>query len=86
MALKQSQEEMVEQGRVAQKKNDELQTKLEEERPQVKQENEQLLVEQLRVKEVVDRALHSMMGLEPKEEDRVEHQAVQLEEAIQQLQ
>jgi hypothetical protein len=86
VALKQAQEEMVEKCWVAQKEKDDLQAKFEEERAQVKQEKEQFLTEQLGVKEAVDRALRSMMGLEPKAEDRVEHQVVQLAEAIQQLQ
>jgi hypothetical protein len=38
------------------------------------------------VKEAVNRALLSMIGLEPKEKDRVEHQVENLTEAIQQLQ
>jgi hypothetical protein len=45
-----------------------------------------LLAEQVGVKEAVSRALHSMTGLEKKEEDPVEHQVAQLVEAIQQLQ
>jgi hypothetical protein len=86
VALKQAQEEMVEQCRVAQKEKEDLQAKFEEERAQAKQEKEQLLTEQLGVKEAVDRALRSVTGLEPKAEDRVEHQVAQLAEAIQQLQ
>jgi hypothetical protein len=45
-----------------------------------------LLVEQVGVKEAVNRALRSVTGLEKKEEDPVEHQVAQLAEAIQQLQ
>jgi hypothetical protein len=45
-----------------------------------------LLAEKPGVKEVVDKELHSMMGLEPKEEDRVENQVAQLTKVIQQLQ
>jgi uncharacterized protein YaaN involved in tellurite resistance len=44
------------------------------------------LTEQVGVKEAVSRALHSMTGLEKKEEDPVEHQVEKLAEAIQQLQ
>jgi hypothetical protein len=51
-----------------------------------KQEKEKLLTEKLRVKEAVNRALHSMTGLEKKVEEPVEHQVAQLAEAIQQLQ
>jgi low affinity Fe/Cu permease len=53
---------------------------------QIQQEREQLLAEQLRVKEAVSRALHSVIGLEKKDEKLVEHQVAQLAEAIQQLQ
>jgi hypothetical protein len=42
--------------------------------------------EQLRVKKIVSRALHSMTGLEKKVEEPIEHQVAQLEEAIQKLQ
>jgi hypothetical protein len=73
---------MVEKCRVSQKEKDDLQTKFEEEKVQLKQEKEQLLAEQLGVKEAVDRSLLSMMGLEPKIEDRVEHKVAQLVEVI----
>jgi hypothetical protein len=52
----------------------------------MQQEKEQLLAEQLEVKEAVNRALHSMTGLEPWEKDRVTYQVEQLVEVIQQLQ
>jgi hypothetical protein len=35
----------------------------------MQQEKEQLLAEKLEVKEAVNRELHSMIGLEPQEED-----------------
>jgi hypothetical protein len=73
-ALKQAQEDMVEQRRVAKKEKEGLQAKFEEERVQAKQEKEQFFTEQLGVKEAVNRALHCVTGLEPKAEDRVEHQ------------
>jgi hypothetical protein len=74
MALKQAQEEMVDQHWVTQKEKDYLQANFKEERAHAKQGKEQLLPEQLGVKEVVDIALHSMMGLEPKVEDQVDYQ------------
>jgi hypothetical protein len=77
---------MVDQCRVAQKEKDGLQAKFEEERAHVKQEKEQLLAEKLGFKEAVEITLLFLMGLEPKEKDRVEHQVVELAEAIQQLQ
>jgi tetrahydromethanopterin S-methyltransferase subunit B len=45
-----------------------------------------LLTEQLEVKEVVNRALHSVTVVQVKEEDRVTQQVENLEEVIQQLQ
>jgi hypothetical protein len=86
VALKQAQEEVIEQCRIAQQEKDALQAKFEEERAQIQQEKEKLLVEQVRVKEAVNRALRSVMGLEQKEEEPVEHQVAQLAETIQQLQ
>jgi hypothetical protein len=86
VALKQSQHEVVEKCRVAQQEKDDLHTKFEEERAQVKQEKEKLLAEQLEVKELVNIALRSVIGLEKKVEEPVEHQVAQLPEAIQQLQ
>jgi hypothetical protein len=63
---------MVEKCQVAQHEKDDLHTKFEEERVQVKQEKENLLTEQLGVKEVVIRALHSMTGLEKKAKEPME--------------
>jgi hypothetical protein len=45
-----------------------------------------LLVEQIKEKEGVNRALCSMTGLEKKVEELVEHQVAQLAEAIQHIQ
>jgi hypothetical protein len=45
-----------------------------------------LLAEQFKVKEAVNRELHSMTGLEPKVDDQIKHQVEKLAEAIQQLQ
>jgi hypothetical protein len=39
--------------------------KFEKEKEQIQQEKEQLFIEQLEVKEAVNRALHSMTCLEP---------------------
>jgi VIT1/CCC1 family predicted Fe2+/Mn2+ transporter len=85
-ALKQVQKVVIEKRRVAQQEKVSLQTKFEEEKVQIQQEKEQLLAEQVGVKEAVSRALRSVTGLEKKEEDPVEHQVEQLVEAIQQLQ
>jgi hypothetical protein len=56
-ALKQVQEVLVEQCRLAEQEKVSLQTKFEEEKAQIQQEKEQLLAEQLEVKEAVNRAL-----------------------------
>jgi hypothetical protein len=45
-------------------------------------EKEKFLAGQLKVKEAVNRALRSVTGLEPRAEDRVEHQLEKLMEAI----
>jgi hypothetical protein len=85
-ALKQVQGVIVEQHRVAEQEKVALRAKFEEEKVQMQQEKEQLLAEQLEVKEAVNRALRSVTVLEIKAEDRVMHQVEQLAEAIQQLQ
>jgi hypothetical protein len=51
----------------------------------MQQEKEQLLAGKLEVKEAVNIALFSVIGLEPQEKDQVEHQVEQLTESIQQL-
>jgi hypothetical protein len=58
--LKQAKEEALEQRRFAQQEKDDLQAKFEEDREQIQKEKEQLLAEQIGVKEVVTRALHSV--------------------------
>jgi hypothetical protein len=60
--------------------------KWDEERAQLQQSKEQLLAEQLEVKERVNRALLSVTVIEVKAKERVPQQVVQLEEVIQQLQ
>jgi hypothetical protein len=59
---------------------------LEAEKIQMQQEKEQLLVEKLKVKEPINKALHFVKGLEPQAKDQVTHQVENLIEAIQQLQ
>jgi hypothetical protein len=49
----------------------------------MQQEKEQLLAEKLKVKEEVNRDLHSVTGLEPQVEDQVMHQVEYLTEVIQ---
>jgi hypothetical protein len=86
VALKQAQEEVIEKCRVAQQEKDDLQAKFAEDRVQIQQEKEQLLVEQVGVKEAVNRSLLYVTGLEHIEEDPMENQVAKLAEAIQQLQ
>jgi hypothetical protein len=62
-----------------------LQAKFDEEKAQLQQGKEQLLAEQLEVKEAVNRALRSVTIVEIKAEDQVTQQVNQLVEAIQQL-
>jgi hypothetical protein len=54
---------LLEQCQVTEKERVALQEKLEEEKTQMQQEMEQLLAEQLKVKELVNKALHSVTGL-----------------------
>jgi DNA anti-recombination protein RmuC len=62
-ALKQAKEEALEKHRVAQQEKDDLQAKFEEDREQIQKEKDQLLAEQIGVKEAVTRALRSVSGL-----------------------
>ena len=51
----------------------------------IQEEKDQLLVEQIAIKEVVTRALHSVLGLAQEEPESTEMQVGKLTEAIQQL-
>jgi chromosome segregation ATPase len=84
--LTQVQGVLVEKCSAAEQEKLSLQVKFDEEKAQLQQEKEQLLAEQLEVKEAVNRALRSVTVLEIKAEDRVTQQVNQLAEAIQQLQ
>jgi hypothetical protein len=57
--------------------------KWDEEKEQLQQGKEQLLAEQLLIKEVVNRALRSVTVVEVKAKERVPQQVAQLEEVIQ---
>jgi hypothetical protein len=59
-ALKQAKEEALEKCRVAQQEKDDLQAKFAEDKAQIQKEKEQLLAEQIGVKEAVTRALRSV--------------------------
>jgi hypothetical protein len=84
--LKQVQGNIIKQCRIIEQEKIFLQDKFEGEKAHMQQEKENLLPEQLEVKEAVNRALHSMIGLELQCEDRVMHQVEKIAEALQQLQ
>jgi hypothetical protein len=63
--LKQVEGIIVEQRRVAEQEKVSLQAKFEEDKAQMQQEKEQLLAEKLKLKEAINKALHSVEGLEP---------------------
>ena len=77
---------LVEQCSAAEQEKLALQAKFDEANAQLQLEKEQLLAEQLKVKEVVNRALRSVTVLELNKEDQVPQQVNQLAETIQQLQ
>jgi hypothetical protein len=62
---------LVEQRRATEQEKSALQVKFDEEKAQLQQGKEQLLAEQLEVKEVVNRALRSVTVIEVKAEDQV---------------
>jgi hypothetical protein len=84
--LAQVQGDIVKQCSTAERENIALQVKWDEEKAQLHQSKEQLLIEQLEVKEMVHRALRSVTVVEVKTEEQVPQQVAQLEEVIQQLQ
>jgi hypothetical protein len=75
-----------EQRRAAQQEKDTLQVKFEEHRVKIQKEKEKLLMKQIGIEEVVNRAFFSVTGLEHKAEDPIERQVMTLVEVIQQLQ
>jgi DNA repair exonuclease SbcCD ATPase subunit len=85
-ALTQVQGVLVEQCSAAEQEKSTLQAKWNEEKAQLQQGKEQLLAEQLEIKEVVNRALRSVTVIEVKNEEKVPQQVAQLEEVIQKLQ
>jgi hypothetical protein len=74
---------LVEQRRAFEQEKSALQAKFDEEKAQLQQGKEQLLAEQLEVKEAVNRALRSVTIIEVKAEDQITKQVAQLEEVIQ---
>jgi hypothetical protein len=84
--LTQVQGVLVEQRSVAEQKKSSLQGKWNDEKAQLQQGNEQLLVEQLEVKEAIKRALFFVIVIEVQTEERVPQQVAQLEDMILKLQ
>ena len=84
--LKHTHEEIIEQRQAAQKKKEAIQEKFDKEHAKIQKEKEQLLAKQIGIEEVVNRAFHSVTGLEHKAEEPIEHQVMKLVEFIQQLQ
>jgi hypothetical protein len=85
-ALTQVQGVLVEQRSAAEQEKSALQEKWNDEKAQLQQGKEQLLAEQLEVKEAVNRALHSVTVIEVQTEERIPQQVAQLEDVIQKLQ
>jgi hypothetical protein len=85
-ALKKEKQEAIEQRQVAQQEKYGIQAKFAEDRAQIQKEKEQLLANQIGVKEAVIRALRFLVGLEWMEEDPVEIQVGKIVESIQKIQ
>jgi chromosome segregation ATPase len=85
-ALKQAQEEIIEQRRAAQQEKEAIQEKFDKDREKIQKEKEQLLAKQIGIEEAVNRAFLSVTGLEQKAEEPLDHQVMKLAEVIQQLQ
>jgi hypothetical protein len=81
--LTQVQGVLVEQHSAAEWENLSLQMKFDEEKSKLQQEKEQFLLEQLKLKEMVNISLRSVTVVEVKAEDQVPQKVAQLEEVIQ---
>jgi hypothetical protein len=81
--LAQAKEDLLEQCSNVEQEKLSLQTKWEEEKAEIQQSKEQLLTEKLEIKELVNRALHSVIVIEFQTEERVPQQVAQLEGVIQ---
>lgn len=77
---------LVEQCQFSEHEKISFQVKFDEEKAQLQKGKEQLLTEQLKVKEAVNKALRPVTLVEVKVEDQVTKKVAQLEEVIQQLQ
>jgi hypothetical protein len=84
-ALKQAQEEIIEQRRAAQQEKEVIQEKFDKDRAKIQKEKDQLLTKQIEIKEFVKKAFHSMTNLEKKAEEPLYCQVMKLVEVIQQL-
>jgi len=62
--LKQEKEEALDKLQVAQKEKNEIQEKFKQNNAKIQEEKDQLLVEQIGIKEAVTKSLRSLSGLE----------------------
>jgi UTP:GlnB (protein PII) uridylyltransferase len=85
-ALRQEKEEALEKLRVAQQEKDDLRAKFEVDKEKIQKEKDQLLAEQIGIREAVTRELSFVSGLAQTEEETTEIQVGKLVESIQQLQ
>jgi hypothetical protein len=67
--LKKAQKEIIEQRQAAQQEKNALQEKFEEDRAKIQKEKEKFLTKQIGIEEAVNKAFHSVIGLEKKDED-----------------
>jgi hypothetical protein len=85
-ALNHAHKEIIEKHQVAQQEKEAIQEKFDKERAKIKKGKEQLLMKKIGIKEAINRAFFSMIGLEQKVEEPIECQVMKLAEVIQQLQ
>jgi hypothetical protein len=81
--LKKAKEVTLEKIKFVKKEKYDLQAKFEEDREKIQRQKDQLLVEQTTVKEELDRALSSLLGLAQMEEETTKIQLGNLAKAIQ---
>jgi len=77
-ALTQVQGVLVEKHSTVEREKLDLQAKFDEEKSQLQKEKEQFLTQKLEVKEMVNKAPHSMKFVEVKVDERIPQQIVQL--------
>jgi hypothetical protein len=68
-SLKKEQEEIIEQHQATQQEKEAIHEKFDRDREKIQKEKEQLLAKQIGIEEAVNRAFHSVTGLEQKAEE-----------------